>query len=156
MIYNFFYFFAFLLLNIPIMNTCYNHLWISVSRSLGWMYTEKCRHTGLHQTFTSQSKLDRAPNQSSPLLQPANCWAVAKRYTKDTLHKMHIIYHLNHTQTCLVYWLVSSANAENWMCFFSYSWSFVRAAISGCKHSLMWPKRIWSWAKTCTRQTESN
>lgn len=35
MIYSFFYFFAFLLLNIPIMNTCYNHLWISVSYSFG-------------------------------------------------------------------------------------------------------------------------
>lgn len=51
---------------------------------------------------------------------------------------------------------MSSVNAVNWKCFFSYSWSVVSAAISGWEHSLMWPKRIWSWAKTCTRQTESN
>lgn len=128
-----------------------------------WMYTEKFRHTELHQTHTSQSQCSpiQTPNQSNPLplsvsLQSASCWAITKRYTKETLHKN--AYHLSPKSHANIPCFLTGFQLMLWTgCVFSsYSWSVVRAAISICKRSLMWPKRIWSRAKTCTRQTESN
>lgn len=91
------------------------------------------------------------------LLPSANCWAIVNNDIKETLHKNPVIYQLNHIQTfpvpCSDWFPVLRLCTE---CVFPHTAETLSAAISSCKHRLMWPKRIWKWAKTCTRQTESN